>query len=129
MLVYNNLRGLLALVCVLLLLPTELLQARTRKGDKLYKQAQAAEARKEYDQALELYSEALSQDPSDPTYLLGVRRARFDAGPEHVQAGEKLRQRRNLEDGLAQIPNRNPATSSSAHDIRRLKPAGVAVLD
>src|SRR5579863_9258880 len=127
MLFHNNLRGLLAIVCVLLLLPTEILQARTRKGDKLYKQAQAAEARKEYDQALELYSEALSQDPSDPTYLLGVRRARFEAGQVHVQAGEKLRQAGKLEDALAQFQKAYAIDPSSAIAIQEIKRVSEAI--
>ena len=48
---------------VLLLLPPDGLQARTRKGDKLYKLGVQAEAHKEYDKALEYFQQAEKEDP------------------------------------------------------------------
>jgi hypothetical protein len=44
------------------------LEARTRKGDKLLAQSRAAELRKEWDKALTLAEEALSEDPADIAY-------------------------------------------------------------
>ena len=46
MIAYNKLRGLAILAAVLILLPVSGADARTRKGDKLLKLAQAAEARR-----------------------------------------------------------------------------------
>src|SRR5581483_2070130 len=97
MLALNNLRSLVALLAVLLLLPADVLEARTRKGDKLVMQGQDFEARMDYERALHLYTEALSTDPKDPGYQLAVRRARFQAAQAHVEAGMKLRQAGDLE--------------------------------
>ena len=54
-------------MCVSLLTP---LEARTRKGDRLFAQGHAAEVRKQYDQALDFYEQALSEDPADSGYQL-----------------------------------------------------------
>ena len=92
MIAYNKLRGLAILAAVLIMLPVPGADARTRKGDKLLKLAQAAEARKDYDAALDFYTQALSQDPQDTSYQLGARRIRFQASQVHVEVGVKLRQ-------------------------------------
>ena len=90
MISFNSLRAIAPLCVALLLLPADGLQARTRKGDKLYKLGTEAEARKEYDKALEYYQEALSTDPKETIYELATRRTRFESGQEHVKAGKKL---------------------------------------
>jgi len=85
----NKLRETLALFGVLVLLAPSSLEARNRKGDKFLKQAHVAEERKEYDKALELYEQALSQDPADPGYQLGMRRVRMSnqqAAPARANA-------------------------------------------
>src|SRR5579864_1087018 len=103
MIAYNRLRGLAILAAVLILLPVGGVEARTRKGDKLLKLAQAAEARKDYDAALDYYTQALSQDPQDAGYQLGARRIRFQASQLHVEAGVKLRQAGKLEAALVEF--------------------------
>lgn len=75
--------------------------ARSRKGDKLVKDARLAEAKRDYDTALELFEQALVTDPSDTSYLMGVRRVRFQAGQKHVEAAMKLREDGKLEEALA----------------------------
>ncbi len=86
------------------LLPADALEARTRKGDKLLKLGSAAEARKEYDKALDYYQQALNQDPQDTIYQLGARRVRFQAGQAHVEAGMKLRTGRQTGTGAGGVP-------------------------
>src|ERR1700693_5959440 len=61
-------------VLVALLAPV---QAKTRKGDKLMSQGHTAELQKQYDQALDFYEQALSEDPADTSYQLAMRRVRF----------------------------------------------------
>src|SRR5260370_37906129 len=73
MIACNKLRELVSLAAILLLLPVEGLEARTRKGAKFLKQGRAAEARKDYEEALDLYNQAISQDPQDPAYQLRAR--------------------------------------------------------
>jgi len=84
-------------VALALLVP---LGARTRKGDQLISRGRAAEVRKQYDEALDLFEQALSEDPSDTAYQLAMRRVRFQAGQFHVERGMKLRT-----DGKTDFPN------------------------
>ena len=122
MLLFNNLRRFLAVFSVLLVLPGGLLEARTKKGDKLLKLAQIAEQRKEYERALDLYTQALSQDPGDPSYELGLRRVRFQVGTLHVEAGQKLRQDRKLEEALAEFQRAfsvDPSSAIAMQEMRR----------
>lgn len=87
---------------VLLLLPPDGLQARTRKGDKLYKLGVQAEAHKEYDKALEYFQQAEKEDPKEPSYELATRRARFESSTAHVEAGNKLQKAGDLEKSLVE---------------------------
>src|SRR5260370_26436425 len=94
MIACNNLREFLSLAAILLLLPVDGLEARTRKGDKFLKQGRAAEARKDYEEALDSYNQAISQDPQDPAYQLGARRVPFSALPLPREKGSRLRRGR-----------------------------------
>lgn len=121
MLVFNSIRRFLAVFSVaLLVLPGGLLEARTKKGDKLLKLAQQAEQGKEYEKALDLYTQAYSQDPSDPSYELGLRRVRFQVGTIHVAAGQKLRQEGRLEDALVEYQKAYSIDPSSAIAIQEI---------
>ena len=71
----RNSRALLAILGVLLTL-TPPCDARTRKGDKLVKEGKLAEAQRDFDKALELFEQALAEDPMDAGYLMAVRRVR-----------------------------------------------------
>src|SRR5205814_3109357 len=79
------------------------LQARSKKGDKLVADGRAKEARRDFDAALELYEQALSQDPADPYYQLCADRARFQAGQAHVTTGLKIRRQGNLTQALIEV--------------------------
>ena len=48
--------------------------AHTRKGDKLLKDGQKAEAAQDYDGALTFYEQALAEDSREPAYLLAANR-------------------------------------------------------
>jgi general secretion pathway protein D len=63
--------------------------AATRKGDKFFAEGKKAEARKEWDDALDFYGKALAEDPSDPGYDMAEKRARFQAGAMHVKLGQR----------------------------------------
>src|SRR5271166_197453 len=121
MLVFNSIRRFLAVLSVaLLMFPGSLLEARTKKGDKLLKLAQKAELGKEYEKAFDLYTQAYSQDPSDPSYELGLRRVRFQVGTIHVAAGQKLRQEGRLEDALVEYQKAYSIDPSSAIAIQEI---------
>src|SRR3984885_5841960 len=103
MIPFNKLRALVPLCIALLLLPAVGLQATNRKGDKLYKLGVDAEARKDYDKALQFYQQAVDLDPKETTYELARRRVRFEAGQAHVEAGKKLLKADDLEKALAEF--------------------------
>ena len=119
----NNLRSIMALLLVLLLLPNAALQARTKKGDKLFMLGEDAEVRKDFDKALDYFQRALSQDPKDPAYDLAARRARFEAGQQHVEAGLKLKAAKQLEQALVEFQkafNVDPASAIALQQVREL---------
>jgi general secretion pathway protein D len=126
MIACNRLRELVSLAAILLLLPVDGLEARTRKGDKFLKQARAAEARKDYEQALDLYSQAISQDPQDPAYQLGARRVRFQAAQLHVENGVRMRREGQLEQALVEFQrafNIDPGSAVALQEIQHTKEA------
>src|ERR1700719_1040816 len=121
MIAYNKLRGLAILAAVLILLPAPGADARTRKGDKFIKLGQAAEARKDYDAALDDYTQALSQDPQDVGYQLAARRIRFQASQVHVEAGVKLRQAGKLEQALVEFQKAFSIDPGSAIALQEMR--------
>jgi general secretion pathway protein D len=121
---FNRLRAVASLCAALLLLSGDGLEARTRKGDKLLKLGAEAEARKEYDKALEYFQEALATDPTETTYELAARRVRFEAGQSHVQAGKKLFDSNQLEQALAEFQkafNADPGSMIALQNIQQTK--------
>lgn len=115
----------MAPLCVALLLaPADGLQAKTRKGDKLFKLGAEAEARKEFDKALEYYQEAEATDPTETIYQLATRRARFEASEAHVNAGKKLLQSSDLDKALAEFQKAfaaDPSSMIALQDIQQTK--------
>ncbi len=72
--------------------------AGSRKARKLFNQARRAELAKDFDQALDLYDQALAEDPEDPRYQLASRRMRFVAGQRHVMLGRIQRDQGHFEE-------------------------------
>ena len=119
--IYNHLREFLSLWLVLILALAPL-EARTKKGEKLLKDGNAAEARKEYDKALEIYEQALASDPNDQAYMLSVRRTRFLASQGHVDKGQTLRKQGKLEEALAEFQQAfamDAASTIAEQELRR----------
>ncbi len=126
MILCNRLRGLAVVMAAVLALPAGSLEARTKKGDKLIKLAREAEAQKDYDKALDLYEQALSQDPQDPGYQLAARRMRFQAGQVHVEAGMRLRNNGQLEQALVEFQRAfslDPGSAIAAQQIQEVSTA------
>src|SRR5581483_5351806 len=118
---FNRLRGVVALLAAFLMVAPPPVVARTRKGDKLVKAAQLAESQHQYDKALALFEEALSQDPQDPGYLLGMRRVRFEAGETHVEQGLRLRGQGQLDQALVEFQkafSTDPSSSIAVQEMR-----------
>jgi general secretion pathway protein D len=114
--IFKHLRVILA-IC-LVVLPTE---AGTRKGDRLLKQAQAAEVKKDWDLAVQLYLQAVDEDARDTGYLIGLQRSRFQASAVHVERGQNTRAEGKLEEAIGEFQKAILADPSSAIALQELK--------
>ncbi|MDQ2712830.1 MAG: hypothetical protein M3Y24_11490 [Acidobacteriota bacterium] len=96
-------------------------QARTRKGDKLFKQAQRAETDKDWDEAMRLYDQALSTDPQDAGYLLWDQRIHSKVAAEHLATGKDLQKAQKLDEALLQFQKAylaDPGSQLALQEIR-----------
>ncbi len=112
------------LLASFLVLPPAPLMAKSRKGDQLRNDARNEELRGNFDHALELAEQAMSLDPADPSYVLEVRRVRFEAGAAHVKNAQKIRATGQLEQALAEFEKAygiDPASEIAVQEIRRTK--------
>ena len=112
------------LLALLLAMPSIPLWAANRRGDKLFNDARQEEAKGNLDHALQLASQALEQDPSDPGYQLEIRRVRFEAGDMHVHNGQKLRNEGKLAEALAEFEKAygtDPASDIAMQELRRTR--------
>jgi general secretion pathway protein D len=124
MIPFNKLRAMVPLCVALLLLPAGSLEAGNRKAEKLFKLGVLAESRKEYDKALEYYGQALKIDPQDAAYELAARRARFESGTAHIEAGNKLKKAEDLEKALGEYQkafNVDPGSMIALQDMQQTK--------
>ncbi|GIU77015.1 MAG: hypothetical protein KatS3mg005_0253 [Bryobacteraceae bacterium] len=115
----NQLAAILAVLVLAFGLPAE---AGNRKGDKFLAEGKKAEARGDYDTALDFYERALALDPSDAAYLLHVRRTRFVAAQRHVDLGQQLRREGKLEEALAEFRKAftmDPGSTIAEQELRR----------
>lgn len=120
---FNTLRALTAVVSMLLLLPAGLLEASNKKGDKFFKLGQQAEAKKDFDRALEYYQKAVEQDEKEPAYEVAMRRARFEAGQVHVDAGMKFKKEGQLQQALVEFQKAfatDPASMIAVQEIKEI---------
>jgi general secretion pathway protein D len=95
--------------------------ARTRKGDKLLKEAQRAEAEKDWDTALALYDQALATDPKDANYLLFDQRIHARAALERIAAGRELLKAQKLDAALLQFQKAYLADPSSQIALQEIR--------
>jgi general secretion pathway protein D len=114
-----RLRAVLGVLLLLVALGA-LLQAKD-KGDKDYKEAQAAAARLDWDKALPLYMSALDKNPNNMDYKIGMQRARFQDGQMHVNRGQKLRTEGKIEEAMGEFQKALIADPSSGIAIQELK--------
>ncbi len=115
----NQLAAILAVLVLAFGLPAE---AGNRKGDKFLAEGKKAEARGDYDTALDFYERALALDPSDAAYLLHVRRTRFISAQRHVDLGQQLRREGKLEEALAEFRKAftmDPGSTIAEQELRR----------
>ncbi len=104
------------------LVPASSWAKTNRKGDQYLATGKAAEARREYDTALENYEKALATDPSEAVYQLHVRRLRFAAAQTHIDAGQKIRANGDLEGAIKEFQRAyaiDPSSALAEVELRR----------
>jgi general secretion pathway protein D len=105
----------------LILLAVWTLQAKPNP-DKLFKLGQAAEAKKDWDKALEYYLQALDAKPNDMGYNIAMRRARFQSGELHIGLGQRLRTAGKLQEAMGEFQKAliaDPGSSIAIQEIKR----------
>ena len=119
---FNHL--VVSVLAAALILPPAPALGKTRKGDRLRNDARAAEVAEDYDKALQLASQAVEEDPSDPSYILALRRIRFEAGNMHVKKGQQMRDGGQIDAALVEFQKAwatDPASDIAQQEIRRTK--------
>ena len=112
--------ALVALIVPLML--ADVASAASRKARKLYNQGRTAELSGDFDEALDLYSQASQLSPGDSRLTLAERRMRFVAGQAHVDSGFSLRKEGRYEEALAEFEQAvaiDPASSVAAQERTR----------
>ena len=118
---FFNRLGVVVLICSIVIGGAGLLEARTKKGDKFFKQGRQAQLREEWDEALKFFELALDEDPGDAAYRMSARRVRFQAGQAHVKHGQDLRKKGKLEEALKQFQSAyaiDPSSTIAAQELR-----------
>jgi general secretion pathway protein D len=120
MYLFNRLTAIV--LTTMLLCPTLPLEARTKKGDKLLAEGRLHEQKKEWDEALDNYEKALSEDPADIVYQMAATKVHFQAGQSHIDKGMKLRSAGQLGEALIEFQKAyaiNPGSAAAAQEVRR----------
>jgi general secretion pathway protein D len=120
MYLFNRLTAIM--LTSMLLCPTLPLEARTKKGDKFLAEGRLHEQKKEWDEALENYEKALSEDPADIVYQMAATKVHFQAGQSHIDKGMKLRAAGQLGEALIEFQKAyaiNPGSAAAAQEVRR----------
>src|SRR3984957_305433 len=80
----------LSLLAVLALCGPSIAHLRAESANSMFKHGEAAEAREDYDTALDLYQKALAKAPNDLSYKTALYRVRVSASAAHMSKGRKL---------------------------------------
>src|SRR2546427_9596365 len=92
------------------------------RGNQDFQAAKQAEALQDYDTALVHYERALKTDPFNPEYKPRATRIGLEAGLAHVRAGQKLRDKGDLQQALAEFQKAlaiDPASAIAEQEIRK----------
>ena len=119
MYLFNRLTAIV--LTAVLIGPTLPLEARTKKGDKFLTQGRLHEQKKEWDEALEDYEKALSEDPADIVYQMAATKVHFQAGQSHIDKGLKVRNEGQLGEALLEFQKAyaiNPGSAAAAAGCR-----------
>ncbi len=91
------------------------------KGNQDFKAGKSAEAVEDLDAAVTHYEQALKTDPQNIEYRLKYDRLRYEAAQHHVEAGEDLRKKGDLQMALAEFQRAmtiDPASAIAEQDTQ-----------
>ncbi|HUS18931.1 MAG TPA: cohesin domain-containing protein [Terriglobales bacterium] len=117
---------LLVRTTLLLLLVSLALPLIAESPRSLYNKGKDAEARQDFMAAFENYRQAYEQKPKELKYRIAYQRTRFLASAAHVNKGQDLREKGNVEEALqefvyaAKIDPSNAAASQEARKTQAL---------
>src|SRR6202048_4279115 len=100
-----------------------LLAAGCPKGKPDYQQGRRAENLKDYDAAFDFYQKALKSEPENAEYQIKFHQARFEASAFHVRAGQKLRERRDLQGAAGEFQRAvaiDPSSPIAEQELRKI---------
>ena len=105
----------------MLAVPAIPLEARTKKGDRFFAEGRVHEAKKEWDQALESYEQALAEDPAEIAYQISVERTRFQASQIHLDAGLQIRAKGQLGEALVEFQKAYAISPASVIAVQEIQ--------
>ncbi len=100
-----------------------MLAAGCPKGKPDYRQGRKAENLQDYDAAFDFYQKALKSEPENAEYQIRFNQARFEAAAFHVKAGQKLRERGDLEGAAGQFQRAlaiDPSSPIAEQELRKI---------
>jgi general secretion pathway protein D len=100
-----------------------LLAAGCPKGKPDYQQGRRAENLKDYDAAFDFYQKALKSEPENAEYQIKFGQARFEASAFHVKAGQKLKERGDLQGAAGEFQRAvaiDPSSPIAEQELRKI---------
>jgi general secretion pathway protein D len=93
-------------------------------ASSMFKHAQAAEAREDYDTAFDLYQKALAKSPNDLAFKTALARIRVSASGMHMTKGHKLLAAGDDQGALAEFLHAgeiDPSNEAAQQEIARIR--------
>ncbi|HEY6848084.1 MAG TPA: cohesin domain-containing protein, partial [Terracidiphilus sp.] len=100
------------------------LYGKSMSANTLYKHGEAAEARKDYDTAYDLYQQALKKAPNEMIYKAAMYRVQTTASGVHMTKGRKLLADGDRQGALAEFLHANeidPSNEAAEQEIAKLR--------
>ena len=97
---------------------------RGESANSLYKAGQSAEAREDYDTALDAYQKAYAKNPKDLSYRAALYRVRVSASSAHLTKGRKLLTAGDQQGALTEFLHAaeiDPANEAAQQEIARIR--------
>ena len=93
------------------------------KGNPDFAEGKKAEALQDYDTALAAYNRALKADPNNSLYRIHADQMRFEAAQAHLEQGQRIREKGDLQMALAEFRKAielNPKDATAHYRLGRL---------